>query len=607
MPAKKRHLQIAGLRVRTFKLPPRGFDVLKASDRELSAHGFPRRPDPVTEAGLHKKWVATYARPLRHITPRFGRMKNVRHGPAKTGSQRVEGPYGSNNWSGAIVNAPAGDSITWVNGVWTVPNPQSTQERCDGNWYYSSAWIGIDGICPSQDVLQAGTEHDEVCAGGQTQTSFYAWWEWLPGDSVKITNFPVAIGDAISCLICAGSSTSAEIYFTNQTQNIHTALGASTSGATSLIGNCAEWIVERLTLGNVLQQLADYGEVDFTGCIAGTAKSAAVYAEAGTPVVMYDDYCDQISIGTITGPEQVKCVYQAAWIPPLYAAWKGVNSDQGIYYAGFNGSFFLPQQVVPGAGTSVGPALTMFEGTPYMAWKGAGNDQGIYYAFLDGHLWDVQGKIPGVGTSYRPALAVLNGVLYMAWKGVSGDAGIYYSWFDGNPWVPQTKITGVGTSGGVALAEFNGKLYMAWKGVGNDQGIYYSYFDGTGWAAQTKVPGVGTSAGPSLAPFLGTLFMAWKGVKGDQSIWYSSLDGHFSWVGQQQVPGVGTSVGPALTRLNCALFMTWKGSGSDQGIWFTNFALQGTGCLTSPRYLWSPQQKIINVGSFVGPALASLQ
>src|SRR5208282_5979057 len=113
-----------------------------------------------------------------------------------------------------------------------------------GNTYYSSSWIGIDGD-GSSDVLQAGVEQDETCANGQSNTSYYAWWEWFPASSIRIDNFPLRPGDAISCLICVNSQTSAQFFFTNQSQNVHTSFNVTASGTTSLAGNCAEWVVER--------------------------------------------------------------------------------------------------------------------------------------------------------------------------------------------------------------------------------------------------------------------------------------------------------------------------------------------------------------------------
>ena len=39
-------------------------------------------------------------------------------------------------------------------------------------------------------------------------------------------------------------------------------------------------------------------------------------------------------------------------------AWKGIQGDQRIWFNSFDGSNWVPQQQVPGVGTSVGPSLS---------------------------------------------------------------------------------------------------------------------------------------------------------------------------------------------------------------------------------------------------------
>ncbi|HTI47718.1 MAG TPA: hypothetical protein VMB76_14270, partial [Casimicrobiaceae bacterium] len=54
--------------VRTFALPPKGFEPLKAHARDLLAYGFPPRPkDP----RLLSRWETVLGRPISMIQPRF--------------------------------------------------------------------------------------------------------------------------------------------------------------------------------------------------------------------------------------------------------------------------------------------------------------------------------------------------------------------------------------------------------------------------------------------------------------------------------------------------------------------------------------------------------
>ena len=224
-----------------------------------------------------------------------------------------------------------------------------------------------------------------------------------------------------------------------------------------------------------------------------------------------------------------------------------------------------------------------------MAWKGVEGDEGIYFATLNdiSGVWIDQSHVPGVGgavapgTSVGPCLAVFNHQLYMAWKGVEGDQTIWWTTYDDlNGWAPQHQVVGSdgvvpSTSVGPSLAVFNDQLYMAWKGVQGDQSIWWtSTSDGQHWASQNQIAlgfGYDTSVGPSLAVLNSTLYMAWKGVDGDEGIyWAASSDGQ-DWGAQLQVCGVGTSVGPCLAAYNSTLYMAWKGVEGDDGIYWTFF------------------------------------
>src|SRR5215472_3870185 len=115
----------------------------------------------------------------------------------------------------------------------------------------------------------------------------------------------------------------------------------------------------------------------------------------------------------------------------LYAAWKGFRNDPGIYWSSFygnacfDGNAWADQQRIQGVGTSGSPSLAVFENQLYAAWKGVGKDPGIYWSSFDGNAWAAQQRIHGVGTSGSPSLAVFEDQLYAAWKGFRNDPGIY--------------------------------------------------------------------------------------------------------------------------------------------------------------------------------------
>jgi hypothetical protein len=53
-----------------------------------------------------------------------------------------------------------------------------------------------------------------------------------------------------------------------------------------------------------------------------------------------------------------------------------------MYWSDFDGTNWALQQQIPNAASSVGPSLAPFGGDLYAAFKGANNDQSIWYSFM---------------------------------------------------------------------------------------------------------------------------------------------------------------------------------------------------------------------------------
>ena len=87
----------------------------------------------------------------------------------------------------------------------------------------------------------------------------------------------------------------------------------------------------------------------------------------------------------------------------------------------WDGSNFDPQSLIPFQGpnsdwsatpdyiaSSAGPALATVGQVIYMVWKGMNSDQGIYSAIWDGLTWSQPEPVTGVGASSVPALCVVS-------------------------------------------------------------------------------------------------------------------------------------------------------------------------------------------------------
>jgi hypothetical protein len=81
----------------------------------------------------------------------------------------------------------------------------------------------------------------------------------------------------------------------------------------------------------------------------------------------------------------------------LFAAWKGAGSDERMFWSSFDGSRRSEQQVGIGGGSNVGTSLAVYAvGLPgtddrlFAAWRGVNDDQRMFWSMFDGATWTVQ-------------------------------------------------------------------------------------------------------------------------------------------------------------------------------------------------------------------------
>jgi hypothetical protein len=310
-----------GITVTTYEAPPEGFDPLTANKALLEKHGFPLHLDHPEYKERFARVMSQLKGKMTYIQPTFRVNKEKTHGPMKRVTPPAP-PKGraleakqsiasatetSTNWSGGVVFAPKGQSIKWIMGDWVVPNVSPPTQ---GQWYYCSNWIGIDGD-GSGDVCQAGVECECFQVLFINAKSIYPWWEWFPAGEVQITNLPINAGDYVTMLICTSQgagSTTATVFFTNRTSGASTSFSFSAPAGTSLAGNSAEWIVEAPTVGGAQSSIADYGEVFFSSCQAVTTTGTVLNAGSGDDINMTAGG-SVVSDGVLVAPTVVQCLY----------------------------------------------------------------------------------------------------------------------------------------------------------------------------------------------------------------------------------------------------------------------------------------------------------
>lgn len=313
------HLTSKGFSLRTYEPTPEAFDPLTATDRQLLHHGLPRRPHPVQEPEWRAAWDRAFARPTTWIVPTFQEIKGRSHGPVRPAGRKKLPSRSqaadlanatSGNWSGAADFSAKGKPYKWVAGQWTVPNPHAPGSGS----YYASEWVGIDGW-GSSDVLQAGTETQVTEVLWFTFASVYTWWEWFPAGEVAITNLGVSPGDVMYCLICVNSTTSATVYFSNQSTGVSTNFTITAPSGTTLAGNVAEWVVERPTVNGSVASLTDYDVVYFDECLAGWSGGGSIGVDdlaAATTITMTGGGGADLSVPTIENNHLIKLTWKKA-------------------------------------------------------------------------------------------------------------------------------------------------------------------------------------------------------------------------------------------------------------------------------------------------------
>jgi hypothetical protein len=296
--ARERINEVLG--IRRFTAAPEGFDPLAAGPRELLVHGYPARPDPQQDPDLHERWSRMLARQTKRVDPEFALLTDQ-----SRGSRHVYGLPAGNGWGGSIAFAGKGNSVTFVSGQWTVPHitePKPGDCIC-------ACWLGIDGANDdpsgndSYDILQTGTT--QVILGGSYYS--FAWFEWYPGPSMRISNYPVFAGDTVVAVICVYSPSEAGIYLLNLTTGLGTSFTKVAPEKVKLVGNCAEWVIEDPVSSGL--NLGRFGDVYFDACLAGTSSGEILMGGQGSLLPMYDTNGKNIAWPTAETDRLVRVQY----------------------------------------------------------------------------------------------------------------------------------------------------------------------------------------------------------------------------------------------------------------------------------------------------------
>lgn len=292
-------------RVRTYPLPPAGFDARTVSPLELRRYGLPQRPDASQHPELASLWDRVFSRKLTYITPTFQPIGELLPGVQPRGHfDPALSTFTTLNWSGCVVHAAANQKFTWVHGVWNVPDVQPPAKG-QGLWY-SFAWIGIG----KSNIAQIGTvQYVSTDKQGNVSTGCYAAFEWWPNNWTPIGNFPVNFGDTVNGLICLQSATEASANLVNVTTGLSVSFDFSApSGMASDDEDQVEWIMELPGYSGANPQLPNFGEIYFDSALGGGGLDLVV--NAGTDTVLNLGASNAIvATTTVETPTLIKIAY----------------------------------------------------------------------------------------------------------------------------------------------------------------------------------------------------------------------------------------------------------------------------------------------------------
>lgn len=228
--------------VRTYKVPPAGFDALAATPEQLREYDLPARPAGGAQLSDWTQMMGS----VHYLAPPPALLML----PVEALPNQSANSSPSPNWSGYEAT---GQTYNYVNGQWNELQALSTP--CSNNEVVT--WVGMGGDHGSQTLTQAGTG-DNVSGLGQHQ----AWSEVLPKEPgiVPVYGLYAHAGYRFTVDIQRGASPYNTFYMYDSYSNNSASFE---DNQTAFDGSTAEFIVERPynTVGKYLYQLTNFSYV----------------------------------------------------------------------------------------------------------------------------------------------------------------------------------------------------------------------------------------------------------------------------------------------------------------------------------------------------------
>lgn len=277
--------KIKGLRV--FPPPPKGFDALAATNRDLARHGIPPRPDPRTQPALAALWEQRARRyqDFEHLEPRLIPADKP-PGPIAAGfglSPLISCGYELFNSTGPI---------TMLSGTWTVPNLNNSPNAGLPNNFRTFFGLGFLDVHVEMtvDATQNITTLVRIHTGAQVA-------------------LPVSPGDTISAMLCLQTNADGTAFYglvnETTTQTVNFTINTGFPPAVAINAGISRGSV----FNGPPDPLARFGVVYFDELVAFTANGTRLLTD-GVPTSMVDSSGSTLAIPQKLNDFAFKVIYR---------------------------------------------------------------------------------------------------------------------------------------------------------------------------------------------------------------------------------------------------------------------------------------------------------
>jgi hypothetical protein len=202
-------ISLPGGKVRVFAPPPPGFDPFKSSDRQLSVHGLPPRPQDPFARDAWDKAMSTLP---RFVEPVFSLAAEppIPFSPRPDDQKESFVNPVSIHWAGmSSTSVPPDDDVSLISAEWTIP-PMGPSLGCSSGPYNMWVFIGIDSEpFVANNGLGGLIQLGCACSFVEERLTITPFWSsrLIANHPFSAVDFPIQRGDTLSALICINADT----------------------------------------------------------------------------------------------------------------------------------------------------------------------------------------------------------------------------------------------------------------------------------------------------------------------------------------------------------------------------------------------------------------